>query len=249
MAAEKTKEAPIDFSQDAGMGLENMNSGNMALPFVSILQKGSPQVDEASPKYTAGAKAGMLYNTVTGEVFDVAKKPLVFIVVGFKQAWPEWGDRDLGKGGFIKMHGTREILGQCKPNSKGRPALPNGNIIVDTAYYFGLIVRDDDVTEHAVISMSSSQWKIARNWNAMFSRDLLPNGMIAPAFRRKWSLTTILETKDKNTWYMWQFKAIGQVQSPKVIDVSRGFAQQVKQDSLLLANKSAAATDENGNPF
>ena len=54
----------IDFAADAGMGLENMTSQDMAIPFFNVLQKLSPQCDTVE-----GAKAGMIFNTVTEQSY------------------------------------------------------------------------------------------------------------------------------------------------------------------------------------
>ena len=58
------------FAADAGSGMEGATSESFAIPFLSVLQKGSPQVDEASGAAIEGAKAGMLWDNVAGRMFD-----------------------------------------------------------------------------------------------------------------------------------------------------------------------------------
>ena len=58
------------FAEDAGAGMEGATAESFAIPFLSVLQKGSPQVDEASGVAIEGAKAVMLFENVTGKMFD-----------------------------------------------------------------------------------------------------------------------------------------------------------------------------------
>ena len=45
------------FADDAGAGMEGATAESFAIPFLSVLQKGSPQVDEASGAALEGATA------------------------------------------------------------------------------------------------------------------------------------------------------------------------------------------------
>ena len=71
------------FGDDAAKGFENMTQEDMALPFVRILGQLSPQVTEGDGKYIEGAKPGMIYNTVTSELFD-GKKGIKIIPCYYK---------------------------------------------------------------------------------------------------------------------------------------------------------------------
>ena len=56
---------PIDYSADAGAGLEGADKDSYAIPFLLALQPLSPQVVD---KTVAGAEAGMLMNSVSLEL-------------------------------------------------------------------------------------------------------------------------------------------------------------------------------------
>src|SRR4051812_47524770 len=58
------------YEADANAGLEGAKATDFAIPFIVVLQKGSPQVDEQSGQAIEGARQGMLYNTVTGRLYD-----------------------------------------------------------------------------------------------------------------------------------------------------------------------------------
>ena len=57
------------FGDDA-KGFDNMTQDDLALPFVRILGQLSPQVTMGDSKYIENAKPGMIYNTVTSELYD-----------------------------------------------------------------------------------------------------------------------------------------------------------------------------------
>jgi hypothetical protein len=65
-----TNVATYDLGEDAGAGTEDMRMEEQLTPFLRILQKGSPQVDEESPEHMPGAKPGMLFDTATQETYD-----------------------------------------------------------------------------------------------------------------------------------------------------------------------------------
>ena len=64
------------FEQDASQGLENMDQQDLALPFLRILGQLSPQVNKRDSKYVEGAEPGMIYNTVTHELYDGTKESM-----------------------------------------------------------------------------------------------------------------------------------------------------------------------------
>ena len=51
--------------QDASSGLENIHQEDLATPRLKVLMQLSPEIEDIE-----GAKAGMIYNTVTNELYD-----------------------------------------------------------------------------------------------------------------------------------------------------------------------------------
>ena len=66
------------FGNDLQKGFENMTQDDMALPFIRILGQLSPQVTDGDSKFINGAKPGMIYNTVTSDLFDGKKGCLLY---------------------------------------------------------------------------------------------------------------------------------------------------------------------------
>ncbi len=63
--------ATLDFVADSGMGLENIEKTDLALPFLKLLQSGSDETKKKHAKYVEGAEAGMFYNTVTKKLYNI----------------------------------------------------------------------------------------------------------------------------------------------------------------------------------
>ncbi len=54
---------------DAGVGLENITTEDMQIPFIRIIQALSPQLQKDDPLYIKGAEQGDIFNTVTQEMY------------------------------------------------------------------------------------------------------------------------------------------------------------------------------------
>lgn len=189
----------------AGTGFEGADSNDYAVPFLHILQKLSPQVDEIKPNYIKDARPGMIYETVSKQCID-GKEGLIVVPCAFKKSFVEWKPRDSG-GGFVKDHGWNEALvADCKRDDKNRLILPNGNMYTETKYHYVLVARNGSLIP-AVLSMVSSQLKRSRGWMSLMQTRKMRNSagkeFIPPMFAYTYMLTTVLEQKDQNTWYSW----------------------------------------------
>jgi hypothetical protein len=218
----------IDFAADAGMGLENMTSQDMAIPFFNVLQKLSPQCDTIE-----GAKAGMIFNTVTEQSY----KEITVIPCAYKRDFVEWRPRASG-GGLVGQHTiTSEVVSSAK-NIDGKLTTASGNVLVETAYHFVLSVSDSGSIEPGLIVMSSTQLKKNRRWNSLMNNLKVqgPNGMVTPArFSHMYKLSTIQEQNDKGAWYGWTIDMVGPVTNPGIYQAARDFAQQVSSGTVKTA--------------
>ena len=79
----------LDFVSDSGMGLENVDKQDLALPFLKLLQSGSDETKKKHAKYVEGAEAGMFYNTVTKKLYN-CEQGIEVIPVYYKMTYPEW---------------------------------------------------------------------------------------------------------------------------------------------------------------
>jgi len=91
------------FGNDLSKGFENMTQDDLALPFLRILGQLSPQVTQGDAKFIESARPGMIYNTVTSDLFD-GKKGIKAIPCYYKKDYPEWNDRGEGPGAPVAIH-------------------------------------------------------------------------------------------------------------------------------------------------
>ena len=158
----------ILFEADAAQGLENVKTENLALPILKLLQNGSGEAQKRNQNYVEGAEPGMFLNTVTKKVYD-GGKGIEVVPCYYKLEYQEWADFGTGSGRPENIFDANsDILSKTTKDPGGKDRLENGNYILTVGQHFVLIV-DGDITEPALISMSSSQGKVSRKWNSMMA--------------------------------------------------------------------------------
>lgn len=229
--------------QDAG-------GKDMAIPFIALLQKGSPQVDDSSGKYIPGAKQGFALNTVTNEVFNTRDGPLEVIEVAFAKRFVEWVPRDSG-GGFVGQHDpSAPIVATAVPGAKGRfLQLPNGNQLVETGYHYVILVTDDG-PQWAVIGMSSTQLKTSRKWNTMIQTATVPTST-GPKGAKRFAYTYNLKSKsDSNefgTWFSWDITKGERVTDIGLVQMAIAYRNAVESGLVQTTPPSPDGADPAGN--
>jgi len=195
-----------------GAGTSDRPEDNVT-PFLSLLQKGSPQVNERDPAYIKGAKPGMLINTSTLRLYDVEQtatdemRGLRALQVHVDRKWVEWIPRSAG-GGFVGQHPydspikqeAREVPSATDPD-RTQLMLPNGHQLVDTAYHYLILLPE---LTPVVVGLSSTGLQTHRTWNAMYRNKIrrTPGGIkVEPSFRTMIRLTTYWRKNDSGDWF------------------------------------------------
>ena len=220
-----------DSKSMSGFGKLNL-SRDTAIPYISILQTSSPQVNPSKAEHLESAKAGQLFNTVTQETFDTIKVIPVF----YHLKYVEWKPREQG-GGFINSHDADSgIIGQTKRDPmNGKMTLPNGNHIVQTAYHYVLMLGSDGGYQNAVISMSSSQLKKSRRWNSLMLSQKVkgPSGMFTPpTYAMTYTLSSVSESNDRGSWFGFSIEKGEQVTDASIYGESKAFAQSASSGAV-----------------
>jgi len=246
--AKRKKKDEYDFSDDVGMGFEDVRPDDLSTPFLMIIQSNSPEVTEGKEKYMEDAKPGMIINTATREILGGRGDPVTFIPCKYHKSYVEWTPRDKG-GGFVKTHENVSILSECTRGDTGKDELSNGNVIVTTAYIFGLLIDDDNPIK-AVIGLSSTQLKKARLWLSMMMSIKMekPDGekFTPPMFSHKYHLSSIPESNDKGDWFGWKIDNAGVIDSKLVAEAK----ETAKLASADMQRKLPAASEsEDDTPF
>ena len=230
------KSAPLPanmFEDDAAKGLGAIGQEDLALPFLKILGQLSPEVNKRDGKYVEGAEPGMIFNSVSGELYD-GVKGIDVIPCFYKLEYIEWKDRGEGLGAPVAIYdSSSDIMSKTKPDANYKDRLPNGNYIEKTASHFVIVSGDSPST--ALISMKSTQLKISRKWNSMMSGIKMKgaNGMFTPAsFSHIYKLKTTQMSNDKGTWFGWEVSKVGPVTEKGLYDQAKGFSDSISKGSV-----------------
>jgi hypothetical protein len=234
VAEKKTAGLPANvFEEDAAKGLGNIGQQDLALPFLKILGQLSPEVNKRDGKYVEGSEPGMIYNSVSGDLYDGAKG-IDVIPAFYKLEYVEWKDRGEGSGGPVAVHdSSSDIMSQTKADANFKDRLPNGNYVEKTASHFVIITGDSPTT--ALISMKSTQLKISRKWNSMMSGIKLKgkNGLFTPAsFSHIYRLKTTQMSNDKGTWFGWDVSKAGPITDTGLYQQAKTFSGSISKGSV-----------------
>ena len=230
------KSAPLPanmFEEDAAKGLGAIGQEDLALPFLKILGQLSPEVNKRDGKYVEGAEPGMIFNSVSGELYD-GVKGLDVIPAFYKLEYIEWKDRGEGPGAPVAIYdSSSDIMSKTKPDANYKDRLPNGNYIEKTASHFVIITGDSPAT--ALISMKSTQLEISRKWNSMMSGIKLKgkNGLYTPAsFSHIYKLKTTQMSNDKGTWFGWEVSKVGPITDASIYQQAKSFSESISKGAV-----------------
>ena len=230
------KSAPLPanmFEEDAAKGLGKIGQEDLALPFLKILGQLSPEVNKRDGKYVEGAEPGMIFNSVSGELYD-GVKGIDVIPAFYKLEYIEWKDRGDGPGAPVAIYdSSSDIMSKTKPDANYKDRLPSGNYIEKTASHFVIITGDSPST--ALISMKSTQLKISRKWNSMMSGIKLKgkNGLFTPAsFSHIYRLKTTQMSNDKGTWFGWEVSKVGPITDQQLYQQAKSFSESISKGAV-----------------
>ena len=234
VAEKKSAGLPANmFEDDAAKGLGAIGQEDLALPFLKILGQLSPEVNKRDGKYVEGAEPGMIYNSVSGELYD-GVKGINVIPCFYKLEYIEWKDRGEGLGAPVAIYdSSSDIMSKTTPDANYKDRLPNGNYIEKTASHFVIVSGDSPST--ALISMKSTQLKISRKWNSMMSGIKMKgaNGMFTPAsFSHIYKLKTTQMSNDKGTWFGWEVSKVGPVTDKGLYDQAKSFSENISKGAV-----------------
>lgn len=242
-----------DLEKDAGAGLENIGANDIALPFLVVLQAGSPQVKKGDQK-VEGAVEGDVLNTVTQDLYS-GDEGIYVVPVFYKKSFVEWKPRESG-GGFVAQHEDESIFLRTKKNEKNQDILETGNVIVTTAYHYGLLINPvSGDYQNVVIAMSSTQLKKSRRWNAIMSglKMARKNGtkFTPPIFSHMYKLTTEAEKNELGQWCGWKIEIQGVVPSKEIYEAAKQFIDALKSGAIREAvpPQIVDTTDPDNIPF
>ena len=257
--------------EDAGAGMETADKDSFAIPFLSVLQKISPQVDEAEAEYIEGAKAGMLLNTVTQKLYD-GKTGVIFLPCAYQRRFLRWGPRGTSDGGFkgeimpeeaARLRDAGEVV-----DKEGKLYFPlnDGSIdekkcdhLADTRNHFGILVDEETgEAQQVLLSLGSTQIKKSKMLMSLLNSAKIkgPKGLVTPpTWANRIRLTTAQESNDKGSWMGLKVQPAEPkfVQSKDLYDIGKAFHATIASGEAKVnyeaAPGAATGTEEDGGKF
>lgn len=185
---------PAYIKQGQGRGNENIQSEDLQLPRIDVLQALSPQVNKKKvDDYIDGAEVGMLFNTLTRELYP---QGVHVTPVSFVKRYLVWVDRKIDnegglRGVFDSEHEAETFVQEQDDEDKLE--------VVATAEHLVLL---DDGSE-AIISMAKSKMKVSRKFNSLVRL----NG--GDRFSRRYRVTTVDDKGPKGEFQNIQLSNAG----------------------------------------
>ena len=230
---------------NAGKGLQNISNDDVTIPRLAIIQSGSPQRKKKDEKYIEGSDEGMIFNTVTNELY---KDSLEVIPCGYRKTYVEWVPREKG-GGLVAVHDLKPDGSVTDP--KTRKTMLGENQIVDTAEHF-VLVKSLEGYSPAVLTMTSSNLGVSRKWNTLLKMkriNVKGQTVEAPSFLFKFKLSTVEAENDLGNWHKYKIEELGQIESKDIFKEADKLADSVSTGKVKASEPTEATAEGGDAPF
>lgn len=211
-----TAVAVYDFGNDAGAGMEDIKREEYAMPIWRVVQSNSKAVKDVEMGGVEGARAGMLINLGTGEIYK-GKEGVDFVPVYREHVFIE---RQPVEGGgtplFVGVHedGSDLVLSLLPKAPKFGPIpTPTGTQLYSTFSFYGIFLSNtatdlSGTLGRGMISFASTQiGKYQRVISLLDSPTMkYPAGenkplITPPLWAHRWHLSTAPEKNKKGEYY------------------------------------------------
>lgn len=208
------------FEQDAGSGTENIGKDELAIPYISLLQKTSQAVDPTSAGYVDGAKIGSFLITGINKVAAELK----VIPVHYKRQYAKYEDNDFR--GYVDGAVVDAGIESGNFTVSGRKLFDEaGYEYKDTRTHLFLIINDDGTTTAGILNLSSTQIKKSKTLLTQI-QTFLETGksggkFTPPSYSHVYRLSSVAEKNDNGSWSGVKFDRIGYVESAEIYNKAK----------------------------
>lgn len=241
--------ALADYAEYAGQGFENQTAADYKMPFLALLQVGSPQCIGKDPI----GKAGMLFDTAGGEVFD-GNEGVLFVPATTEHAFVAWKP---GRGGFAGKHapGSAHVLAakrverQTEDGIKSVLVDADGNDLVETFYIYGTMVDEKlNPLGGTILANTSSKIGPYKEIMGKIRKHLVDIGggkrINPPMFANLIRVKSVWDTKFKKPCFNFQYEpARGDILASMIPVGSAAFQAAVELKKMV---ESGLATPDMG---
>lgn len=219
-----TTERPDFLKKGTGRGQENVGATDLIIPRLELVQSLSPARDKSHADFIPGAEEGMLFNSVTRELYG---EQVTLVPAMYVKEWLIWKDRKKG-GGFrgafpseVQAKQAIEALADADP-----PENPEEFEALDTGQMYCLLILPNGEVQQIVVSMSRTKMKVARKWNSLIA---LSND---DTFARAYKVGSVQEVNKNNEKYFnFGVTAAGYV-SEAIYTAAEKLYESVKKGSV-----------------
>jgi hypothetical protein len=237
------------FAADAGAGVTDLGSEDLAIPFLKILQKMSEELDDLDK-----AKAGDIYNSVTREVVKGAEGVLV-VNCAYTLQYIEWEPRGTGAGAPYHIFSSADTLPETTRGDDNKDYITDGQgrYLERTAQHYVLVLDGDGLTQQALMPMKATQFKKSKQWNsamrALKMRDAKDTMFVPPRFSHIWRLTTAPEENKNGSWHGWVIAKEGPIEDPHLYAEAKTFADLISAGFVKVQHVREENSRDNDVPF
>lgn len=246
----------FDWQQYSGeTGFENVTQGDLGMPFLAILQKGSAEVDVTHAKHMEkkieGASAGDIINTASREVLFKFRGQGLRVVPTFRiRIWQEWKPQQAG-GGLVRTHADSSVIARCRQDEQRKFIISEGeglgNQVKETVSWFCMAEIGGE-WQQVVVNMSGANLGSARQWltKATTIKWTAASGQkfSPPLFSHVYLLKTEIKQKANNSWFSFSVDIEGTVKDKELAQKAISWHVDCSQrNQRLLAPIAEAAAN------
>jgi len=179
-------------------GNEQVDSNDIMLPRIGIIQAISPQLKKNDPKYIAGAEQGRLYNTLTDELYG--DEGILFVPVLFRKEWIAFKDREKGGGFKGAWPFSEEVRARTEIE-----AMEDGDDVelMESHSHIGFVVKPDGGLDQAIIACTKSAIKFSRKLNSLVTMSGVDR------FAKAYTVSTVEASSAKGDYYTYDARPAG----------------------------------------
>lgn len=239
-----------DLIADSGAGFEELGSDDIAVPYISILQKQSKLFDK--PGFTG--RAGQFVHTLTKELYD-GQKGIDVVPCHFRRFWREI-TKEAQNPKFIAEHPANwaKARGATFDSELRRHICHDGTHANQIMRFFALVVAPCDPPQPVCLTFKGSQIKVAKAWNSMLSVQTMKiptkdgiKSIQAPIYASIWNLSTVLQSNDENSWYGYEVVSRGQLDPIEIEADARVWVQARDFQRMVSEGHAIEVGDEDAN--
>jgi hypothetical protein len=220
---------PPDYINRSGnRGSESVAHEDVAIPRLEIVQALSP-----IRKNNPNATEGMLYNSVTGEVYG---NEVYIVPVSYTKQYLVWKDRKKGggfRGAFSSDAEAKQRLSEVGTGGEN----VEDYMVIETPTHLCMMLRSAGtapIVEQIAIAMPRTKMKVNRKWNAMIQ---IAGG---DRFSRVYKVGSIEETNATNQSY-FNFEVTPYTWTPEpVYRRAEDMWQRVTRGGVVVNHESVA---------